>query len=328
MTSYRAQALALVGLTALAALVFFGLGAAGIVKTTGLFQAVAQPAASCGCGGFLGTARVNGWLLTASSLLAAGFLFLVVRAAIRSAALYQATQRVGHAGASALGIHTIGFLRPRIVFPAAERRRFTPEERSSILAHEETHVAWHDPLLLFLFDLAAAFFVWVPGFAGVRRRFRLLLELDADTAALRRRGTRKPLGTALMKSLDAHRSAEALAVSFFGMTEARLRRIVRLGVPLPLSALAVPLGVVALALAGFFAFLPHVGAETVRQPPTLDAFVQCVAMPQCPRQLLQSHPTGVHHPLSTLSPRARFDAMESSRRAGGSVSLIIVYDAE
>lgn len=285
MTFYRRQALLLLAVVVSAALIFGVIGAAAIGKTVQLARAAKTSGVSCGCSGMVGVTTVDRGQLVIAAVLAVTVTGLFLYAARKSVLLLRRTRALTAAPGTALGsnagIYTAGLWRPQMVFPRRLQSRYRNDERSSIIAHERVHVRWHDPLLFFLFDACAALFLWVPGIDRVRRRFRLLIELDADAAALRRSG-RKALGSALVKSLDRHTTLNPLAVSFFGVTEARLRRIVRLGVPLPWSAILVPLTVVGLTLAGLFAILPSVKATAVTSPPVnLQEYLFCVAQPQC-----------------------------------------------
>lgn len=308
MTTFRRHALVLFAASTLAALLVVGSGLLVVTRTIGLTQALGAPDVTCGCRGIVGITSVNTPTMLFASVLSLGFLTLVAVSVFRAVRLYQRTQHVRVHSLHSLGVYTVGFFHPHIVFPRGEQARFTGEERVSIRAHEAAHVRWHDPLLFFLLSIALSLFAWAPGIHRIERRFRLLVELDADEAVIHATGTRKPLGTALLKSVRSPSVAlDPVAVSFFSATEARLRRIVRLRVPLPLSALALPAIVVTLTVAGFLIALPRVSAKTVPSTPrTVTEYLQCAARPQC-----------MHEARQTAAPRTRPQP---------AMSFIIIYE--
>lgn len=310
MTAYRKHALILFGVTLGTALALGIAGAVLLMRTAALARAYVAPEPTCGCLGLFGMTEVSTPLFVLVLLMSAAMVGAFLRAALKGVALYQRTAAVRFHAAQ--GVFSHGFLAPQIHFPRSVQQHFTTEERASVLAHERQHVTWRDPLMFFAFDCSGFLFDWLPGFRALRKRFRLLIELDADAAALARTGSRKPLGSALLKSFRFGETAtEVLAVSFFGMTEARLRRIVRLPVSLPLAPLAPPFVTIALTVAGFFAVLPHVSAKTVPAQPTASALFQCLAQPHCPRTFERA-PHALSMPVFTAH--------------GAPMSVIVLHD--
>lgn len=130
------------------------------------------------------------------------------------------------------GPATLGVLWPRLVTPADFAQRFTPLQRSLIIAHERAHIARGDTRVGLIIAVGQAL-AWCNPLVGPAARLsRLDLELacDADVLAARPR-----LRRAYGETLIAARSSAAVATSCAWRgshpIEARLRALVKQQAP-------------------------------------------------------------------------------------------------
>jgi len=82
-----------------------------------------------------------------------------------------------------LGPAVIGVYRPRIVVPRWLLARFEDEQRL-VVAHEHSHIAAHDPLLLLVGCAGVVLMPWNPLAWWLLARLRLAIELDCDRRVL------------------------------------------------------------------------------------------------------------------------------------------------
>lgn len=92
---------------------------------------------------------------------------------------------------SLTGPALVGALRPRIVVPADFDQRFTPEQRSLILAHERCHLRRGDAQFTLLACAIRCLFWFNPLVHLAWSRFRVDQELACDAAVLRRHPDRR-----------------------------------------------------------------------------------------------------------------------------------------
>lgn len=78
-----------------------------------------------------------------------------------------------------------GILRPWVCIPRACLDVLSTEERDAVVAHELEHLRAFDGPLLFLVDLVATIFFFVPGTRAFVRAIRAQVELAADAGATR-----------------------------------------------------------------------------------------------------------------------------------------------
>ena len=76
-----------------------------------------------------------------------------------------------------------GLVRPAIGVPGDFVKRFKPDQRKAMLAHELAHLANRDPLWRLVADAAAALFWWQPLVWMARHKFHAACELAADEAS-------------------------------------------------------------------------------------------------------------------------------------------------
>jgi Zn-dependent protease with chaperone function len=91
-----------------------------------------------------------------------------------------------------------GLLGPRIYVSRGALDLLDDEELSAVVAHEAHHARRRDPLRIFIARALADALFFLPVLRRLTERYSALAELAADEAAVRRRGTRKPLAAALL----------------------------------------------------------------------------------------------------------------------------------
>src|SRR5690606_9610252 len=84
------------------------------------------------------------------------------------------------------GPAVVGFAWPRMVTPADYERRFTPEEREVVRAHERAHIDRQDPRANALAAVLQAVNWFNPLVHLAARHMRLDQELACDAAVVRR----------------------------------------------------------------------------------------------------------------------------------------------
>lgn len=137
------------------------------------------------------------------ALLAAVFAFAQAR--------FQLQLDAGHAGPA-----VVGFIAPRIVFPA-DMGAYSEPERELIRAHERQHVARKDPRAVALATLAQCLFWFNPLVHLAAGLLRLDQELACDAAViLRRPGARGLYARTLLKAQTMTR-APPLACCWLGL---------------------------------------------------------------------------------------------------------------
>ena len=97
---------------------------------------------------------------------------------------------------------SIGLLRPRVLLTQAAVVRLEEPALRALVAHEDRHASRRHGLRRTVADAMAAGLGLLPPAVAVRDRYALLLDLDADQAALRRAGGPEGLAS-LMLSQDA-----------------------------------------------------------------------------------------------------------------------------
>jgi beta-lactamase regulating signal transducer with metallopeptidase domain len=105
-----------------------------------------------------------------------------------------------------------GIFRPTIGLPGDFSRRFSPEQRQAILAHELAHLAGGDPVWRSLSDALVAALWWHPASWFVRRRLIEASEAVADEASRAIPGGAEQLASALVvlgKRLAKRRAVRA-----------------------------------------------------------------------------------------------------------------------
>lgn len=118
-----------------------------------------------------------------------------------------------------------GVLRPRVVFSAGHLAKLSAEERDACLLHELSHIEHRDTLWAPLLDLLSDMFWFLPGSGWVVRRFRSVLELRADAAAVRAGASAGALASALVSTAELMHEAHAPGVGL--LRERLLQRRVR-----------------------------------------------------------------------------------------------------
>ncbi|MDR3444799.1 MULTISPECIES: M56 family metallopeptidase [unclassified Dyella] len=103
-----------------------------------------------------------------------------------------------------IGPALVGAWRPRIVVPADFDRRYSPEERALILAHEEAHAGRHDGFWSLCARLLFVVCWCHPAVWWAYRAFRLDQELACDAAVMKRhRGQRHLYAQTMLKTQSA-----------------------------------------------------------------------------------------------------------------------------
>lgn len=130
------------------------------------------------------------------------------------------------------GPATLGVLWPRLVTPADFAQRFTPLQRSLIIAHERAHIARGDTRAGLIIAVGQAL-AWCNPLAGPAARLsRLDLELACDADVLTKRPRlRRAYGEALIAARSSNAIATVCAWRGSHPIEARLRALAGRQVP-------------------------------------------------------------------------------------------------
>jgi len=136
----------------------------------------------------------------------------------------------------------LGLLHPRIVVSTGLLRRVSPRELAAILAHERRHQQRRDPLRLLVMRCLRWMLFPVPAVHDFYRTFAILLEIEADEAAIAQHG-RPVLAGALHTLLSSSQSAQvgsrSAAMTRFTVSNSRIEHLLdpQRTVRLPLSRL-------------------------------------------------------------------------------------------
>lgn len=202
---------------------------AGVLAVFVFAPRLTMAANDCGCGGGHWTAATWAALGGATGLL----LWLGVAAVLtlrrtreflaRSLAGARLAERIAGVDVTILphsdAVFCYGFRRPRVALGEKLLTRLTPDELAAVLAHEAAHIRRADPLRLLIVEVVAIALGSRLG-RQLANAFRLDVELDADEAAVARRGARA-LARAFLAILEAPRQPIAVAVPFLSVSEAR-----------------------------------------------------------------------------------------------------------
>ncbi|HEY4188218.1 MAG TPA: M56 family metallopeptidase [Polyangia bacterium] len=128
---------------------------------------------------------------------------------------------------------TVGVVRPRVQLAERLRRDLDDDQLAAVLAHEEAHVRHHDPLRLWLAQLATDLQWPNPAARARLRDWQSSLELARDEDARRTGIAGEDLAAAIVATarLDGHRREEALAY-LTGAEHELVDRVRRLLAPL------------------------------------------------------------------------------------------------
>ena len=138
-------------------------------------------------------------------------------------AAFRRRAALGTAGPAVMGV-----LWPRVVTPADFALRFTPGQRTLILAHERAHIARGDTRTALIIAVCRVLAWCNPLSAAVARLARLDLELACDADVLwTHPGARRSYGEALLAAQLAPAGASACAWRGAPQIEARLRALRR-----------------------------------------------------------------------------------------------------
>ena len=140
-------------------------------------------------------------LSSALVLLAFGVSYRRHRDLLRRAARHDINGVTVHV-TDALGPAVIGVRRPRIVVPVWLLAR-TLHEQQLVVAHEQSHIAARDPLLLLAACAAIALMPWNPLAWFALARLRLAIELDCDRRVLGTGASPRAYGQLLI-ALSSH----------------------------------------------------------------------------------------------------------------------------
>lgn len=124
-----------------------------------------------------------------------------------------------------------GYLRPRICLSTGLVALLTPKELAAVLQHERHHRCQRDPLKVLLTGSVVHAFFFVPILAELARRYEVVKEFAADTAAVAALGV-EPLAGALYKVLScplAGPDLQTAAVGDLSVTEQRIDHLLALG---------------------------------------------------------------------------------------------------
>lgn len=124
-----------------------------------------------------------------------------------------------------------GYLRPRICLSTGLIGLLTPKELAAVLLHERHHRCQRDPLKVLLTGAVVHAFFFVPILAELARRYDVVKEFAADTAAVGALGV-EPLAGALYKVLScplAGPDLQTAAVGGLTVTEQRIDHLLALG---------------------------------------------------------------------------------------------------
>jgi len=177
------------------------------------------------------TVRISAW--TWQNCLAGiyllGFLTLLTRLAIGTVRAHMLIRRdrAGR-GPAPLAPVTVGWLKPIVILPA-NWRQWPQAQLHAVLAHEEEHARWRDPLVQWLALLNRAIFWFHPLAWWLERRLSALSEEACDAAVLARGHDRFEYSEYLLEMARALRQSARVNVMGMAMPGAflpqRIRRI-------------------------------------------------------------------------------------------------------
>jgi beta-lactamase regulating signal transducer with metallopeptidase domain len=173
----------------------------------------------------------SGFAAAALTLWLGGTLLVLLWQAQRQWALSRLGTRLPAGSSPAL----VGLLRPHVALPADFEQRFTPAQRTLILAHESVHRARHDNFWNLVACSLWALHWWNPLAAWAVRRLRADQELACDAAVLGAHPqARLDYTRALLAAHDLHHLGAPLA-SRWGTHHPLVERIAMLNRPRSLS---------------------------------------------------------------------------------------------
>lgn len=210
----------------------------------------------------------SGIAASALTLWLGGTLLMLLWQARRQWALSRLGSRLPAGSSPAL----VGLLRPHVALPADFEQRFTPAQRTLILAHEAVHRARHDNFWNLVGCGLWALHWWNPLAAWAVRRLRADQELACDAAVLAAHPqARLDYTRALLAAHDLHHLGAPLA-SRWGTHHPLVERIAMLNRYRPLSRRrGLALATVLLGMTG--ASYALLAAEAAR-PPVVEGFLQ------------------------------------------------------
>lgn len=157
-------------------------------------------------------------------------------------------------------IFCYGFFKPRICITSRLVRRVSKNQLRAILLHEKNHLASRDPLKIFIINVVKKCLPFFPGLKKLIKQFEIGLELSADERATNHFREVKPLGKALLKIAEDnkehrenfHAQSQEAAVTYLGVTEARIDRLLSRSSSSHFTILKPMVGISILLIAGLF----------------------------------------------------------------------------
>ncbi len=205
-----------------------------------------------------------------------------------------------------IGPVVVGVRAPRIVVPHWLMKR-PAEEQALVLAHEQSHIAARDPLLLVAGTLGVVLLPWNPFSWWFMSRLRLAIEVDCDRRVLRAANATPRNYGQLLIDLSATAPRISLAAPAFSHRSTHLeRRLHTMTMPHPTRTLPRRLSILAL---GFVALL----AACESQIPTATE-VAAMDVTELEQQVGQLLPTAAN------GSRYFIDGVESTREAATALS--------
>jgi beta-lactamase regulating signal transducer with metallopeptidase domain len=242
-------------------------GSAGAGESLGAAADLAASSAGAWALPLLATSAF--WIWAAGALVSLALLIGTHRRLVARLGLHLlgGADRLYQAGSEQMGPALIGVLRPRIVVPADFESRFSPDERSLVLAHERAHLEAFDAQINGLAALALCAGWFNPLFHLARRLLRVDQELACDERVMRRHGDqRRVYAEAMLKSQGPVRPM-ALGCAWPTGSSSLRERIALLSRPQP-SKRRRALGA---ALAATATLAACVGASAAQPPRVVDA---------------------------------------------------------
>lgn len=149
-----------------------------------------------------------------------------------------------HQSNAAVDPMVLGILRPRIVLPADFAERYSPEEQSLILMHEQVHLKRRDTTVNALATLISCVYWFNPLVHWAIRRYRLDQEISVDHAVVQARQKRGTYGAMLLNVQLAAQHRVSPLVSSWSPRHPLKERLQMLKIPAP-SQIRRKIGVIA-----------------------------------------------------------------------------------
>lgn len=181
--------------------------------------------------GYLDTTLLAIWILGFACSM--GLVIHQHRRLMGSLGTIRSTANGAHQSSTASDPMVLGILRPRIVLPADFSERYSPEEQSLILMHEQVHLNRRDTAVNALATLISCAYWFNPLVFWAIRRYRLDQEISVDCCVVQARQKRSTYGEMLLNVQLAAQHRPSAFISSWSPRHPLKERLQMLKVPAP-----------------------------------------------------------------------------------------------